>query len=80
MHANPHKGKWKPTVISIQPFENGSKKVKPGLTKITVTFSSPLNGFNTGIDFGPLGEEAIPKISRDRTWAKDGRSWTLKQT
>ena len=70
--------KLRPKVISIQPFSNGSKKVKPGLTKITITFSKPLNGYNTGIDFGPLGEEAMPKISSQRIWAKDATAWTFE--
>lgn len=70
--------KQRPRVISIQPFKNGSKNVKSGLTKITVTFSKPLNGYNTGIDFGPLGEEAIPKITKERIWAKDAKSWTFE--
>jgi len=68
----------RPKVISIQPFNNGSKKIKPGLKKITIAFSKPLNGYNTGIDFGPLGEEAIPKIGKERTWGKDAKSWTFE--
>ncbi len=68
----------RPRVVSIKPFKNGSKNVKPGLIKITVMFSKPLNGYNTGIDFGPLGVEAIPKISTERIWAKDAKSWTFE--
>lgn len=70
--------KQRPKVISIEPFKNGSKKVKPGVTKITITFSEPLNGYNTGIDFGPLGEGVLPKISKERTWATDGKAWTFE--
>ena len=68
----------RPKVISLHPFKNGSKTVKPGVTKITVTFSKPLNGYNTGIDFGPLGEEAMPKVSRERIWTQDAKSWTFE--
>ena len=68
----------RPKVVSIRPFKNGSKKVKPGLTKITITFSKPLNRYNTSIDFGPLGKEAMPKINNERIWAKDGTSWTFE--
>ena len=70
--------KQRPKVISMQPFNNGSKNVKPGLTKITITFSKPLNGYNTGIDFGPLGEKAIPKIGAVRTWSKNATAWTFE--
>ena len=70
--------KSRPVITAITPFENGSDSVKPGLTKITVTFSEPLNGYNTGIDFGPLGETAIPKITPVRTWSADKRSWSFE--
>ena len=43
--------KQRPTVIKLSPFENGSRKVKAGLTKITIIFSDSLNGKNSGIDF-----------------------------
>lgn len=68
----------RPTVTGIFPFENGSRNVKPGLTKITISFSEPLNGYNTGIDYGPLGDNFIPVISRERTWSADHRSWTFE--
>ncbi len=68
----------RPFVEAIAPFENGSKTVKPGLTKITITFSEPLNENNTGIDFGPLGEGFMPKISPERIWSLHGKSWTFE--
>lgn len=70
--------KQRPTVLAISGFKNGSQKVKSGLTAITITFSEPLNGRNTGIDFGPLGEEFCPKISPERNWSSDNKSWTFK--
>ena len=36
--------------------------------------------YNTGIDFGPLGEEAIPKIGMKRIWSKVYWHGHLKQT
>lgn len=69
----------RPTVTGITPFNNGSRNVKPGLTTITVNFSKPLNGHNTGIDFGPLGESFCPKIKQDnKVWSADGKSWTFE--
>lgn len=70
--------KQQPTVIAISGFKNGSQKVKPGPTEITITFSEPLNGRNTGIDFGPLGEKFCPKISPERIWSSDYKSCTFK--
>ena len=71
--------KQRPKVIAISPFKNGNKNVKSGLTKISVTFSEPLNGRNTGIDFGPLGQDFCPKIKRELTWwSADKKTWTFE--
>lgn len=70
--------KQRPEVIAVSPFNNGSENVPPRLTKITITFSEPLNGKHTGVDFGPLGEEAFPKLSANRIWSDDKRSWTIE--
>jgi hypothetical protein len=68
----------RPTVIQLSPFENGSQYVKPGLTKITVFFSEPLVKYNTGLDFGPLGQDFFPKIKPERIFGEDGKSWTFE--
>lgn len=67
----------RPKVISIKEFENGSQNIDPDLKTITVEFSEPLNGQNTGIDYGELRENAFPKIL-DRNWSKDFKSWSIK--
>ncbi len=67
----------RPTVTSLKPFKNGSQKVKPGLTKITITFSEPLAKSSTGIDFGPLGQDYFPQIKPERIFGEDGKSWTF---
>jgi hypothetical protein len=70
--------KSRPTVVGMVPLKNNSKDVKPGKKIITITFSEPLNGINTSVDFGPLGETAFPKMSPERTWSKDNKSWTFE--
>lgn len=71
----------RPTVVGMTPFANGDSAVKPGVTTITIHFSMPLNQYNTGIDFGPLGESYCPKINpQNRKWSEDGRSWTFEAT
>lgn len=70
--------KQRPKVVSISPFKNGNQKVKSGLTKITITFSEPLNGRNDGIDFGPLGQTFFPQINPRKTWSNNGKSWTFE--
>lgn len=70
--------KQRPTVIALAPFENGSQNVKAGRTKITVMFSEPLLKYNTGLDFGPLGQEFWPTIMAERVFGEDGKSWTFE--
>lgn len=70
--------KQRPTVVKLLPFENGSQNVKSGLTKITVFFSESLLKYNTGLDYGPLGENNFPKIKSERFFSEDGKSWTFE--
>jgi hypothetical protein len=70
--------KQRPTVVALTPFDNGSQTVKSGLIKVTVTFSEPLLKYNTGLDFGPLGQDYCPKIMPTRVFGEDGKSWTFE--
>lgn len=68
----------RPTVLGIQQFDNKSQDVNPAINEITITFSEPLNGHNTGVDLGSLGRDAFPKGTlHGRHWGEDNTSWTL---
>ncbi len=68
----------RPFVTGIEQFENNSVTVDPRIREITVTFSEPLNGYNTGLDFGDLGEAAFPKNDANgRYWSEDNSAWTI---
>ncbi len=68
----------RPVVTGIMQFENHSSHVSPNITEITITFSQPLNGHNTGVDFGELGQDAFPKGTiNGRRWGDDNSSWTI---
>lgn len=68
----------RPTVIRIKQFENKSQKVSPKVKEITVEFSQSLNGHNTGVDFGDLGQSAFPKNDiTKRFWSNTNKSWTI---
>lgn len=68
----------RPTVIGIKEFENNSTNVSPKVQEITIQFSEPLNGYNTGLDYGALGQENFPKNDvKKRYWAEDKKSWTI---
>ena len=69
----------RPTVVEILEFENGSQTVDPNTARITVKFSEALNGYNTGLDFGPLGQDYYPKVdNQTREWGADNLSYTFK--
>ncbi len=68
----------RPKVVEILPLNKGTENLPAGLQSFTVRFSKPLNKYNTGIDFGPLGEEYCPKIPAEgRAWSEDGMSWSF---
>ncbi len=66
----------RPKVATVKQFENGSQDVNPNIKQITFEFSEALNGMNSGLDLGPLGREAFPKVN-DRKWAETFKSWSL---
>jgi len=68
----------RPIVKKIKQFVNNSQNVDPNIKEITLEFSEPLNGHNTGLDFGDLGEGAFPKNDiNGRYWSEDGSMWTI---
>jgi hypothetical protein len=68
----------RPSVIGIKQFKNNSQNVDPKTKEITIEFSQALNGHNTGVDFGDLGQDAFPKGTLNgRRWSDDNKSWTI---
>jgi len=64
----------RPSVLSISPFENNREEVHPGMHKITIHFSSPMDKRFRGFDYGPLGEEQVLSVQRFLGFSDDGRS------
>lgn len=70
--------KKRPNIIGIKQFENNSQNVDSRIDEITIEFSQALNGHNTGVDFGELGQDAFPKGTLNgRRWSDDNKSWTI---
>ena len=67
----------RPSITKIKEFDNGTNDVDPNTKKITFQFSEKLNGYNTGIDYSELGENAFPKIN-NRGWTSNSNSWFLE--
>lgn len=69
--------KLRPFVTHITEFENESKNVDYKTKEITINFSESLNGYNTSVDYGELGEKTFPIIKKTY-WSNDNKSWTMK--
>lgn len=67
----------RPSIVKISPFNNGSSTVAPGITTMTIYFSEPMVTYNTGVDYGPLGDQYFPKFLPTRSFSTDGLSWTV---
>lgn len=68
----------RPFVKGIRQFKNNSQDVDPNTKQITIEFSKPLNGHNTGVDFGELGREYFPKNDvTKRFWSEGNTAWTI---
>lgn len=70
--------KSRPTVLKIKQFENENTTVNPNIKELTFEFSEPLNGQNTGVDYGVLGKDYFPPMDSERVWSNDNKSWTVK--
>ena len=68
----------RPTVLSIKPFENGSQTIPIGTNEITITFSEPLDSAYRNFDFGPMGEEALMRVTNVIGLSEDGRSLKIE--
>ena len=67
----------RPTVVTVEPFVNGDTSVKPGLTRITVRFSEPMDVNFRNFDYGPVGEEFSLRIKEVIGFSEDHRSITF---
>ena len=68
----------RPTVINMEPFENGSQNIDPTNKRITLNFSAPMNTENRGFDYGPLGEEQVLKVQNVIGFSEDKKSFTFE--
>ena len=69
-----------PRIVGIKEFRNGSQRVSPGLTRLTLEFSTPVNPQVRGFELGPLGEAALLRIQNFVSFAPDGKSATFEVT
>jgi hypothetical protein len=68
----------RPVVAGVKGLTNGSTTVKPGLTKLTISFSTVMDKNYRNFDYGPLGEDAVLGIRNVVGFSEDGRSITVE--
>lgn len=68
----------RPIITAIKEFKNGSQKVNPKTSQITIEFSEPMDDCCRGFDFGDLGQEHSIQIKNIIGWSEDKKSLTLK--
>lgn len=66
-----------PTVISIQPFENGSQSVNIKTNQLTIKFSEPMI-HRRNFDFGPLGEDAVVRFKNEIGYSENDTKYTFE--
>ncbi|WP_164975449.1 DUF2268 domain-containing putative Zn-dependent protease [Flavobacterium piscinae] len=68
----------RPKIIAIKQFKNGSQKVNPKTSQITIDFSEPMDDCCRGFDFGDMGQEHSIQIKNIVGWSVDKKSLTLE--
>lgn len=66
----------RPKVAEVEPFKNATTIISPKTSEISFVFSEPLNGYHTGVDFGPGKKALFPKIL-ERKWSDDHKKWII---
>ncbi|MBN8642030.1 MAG: Ig-like domain-containing protein [Flavobacteriales bacterium] len=70
--------KSRPTIVSITPLNNDTKKVNSEIKQITLHFSDPMNTETRGFDYGPLGEEYVVRVEKVIGFSEDKKSFTFE--
>lgn len=67
-----------PRITGVKEFRNGSQCVSPGLTRLTLKFTTKMDPQARGFELGPLGEAALLRIKNFVSFAEDGKSATFE--
>lgn len=68
----------RPAVTGIKTFKNGANDVSPGITQITIEFSTEMNKRSRNFDVGPLGTGNIMMVKRFIGFSEDGKQMTIE--
>lgn len=68
----------RPTIKSIDQFNNGNQNVDSNIEVITVNFSSKMDNRFRGFDYGPLGEKNVLRVQEFLGYSQDQKSISFK--
>ena len=68
----------RPTILRIEPFENGMQDVNPSIKKVTIFFSQPMNKKFADFDIGPLGDKNVMWLQKRIGFSNDGQSYSFE--
>ena len=67
----------RPSVVRLEPFNNGDMAVDPSIQEMKIIFSVPMNKKSISINYGNRGKDYSP-IAGIGGFSEDGTSFTIK--
>jgi hypothetical protein len=70
--------KFRPTIIRIEPFENGKQDISSDIKTVTLFFSEPMSKNSSDFDIGPLGDKNVMWLQKRIGFSEDGLSYSFE--
>jgi len=70
--------KSRPTLIRIEPFENGRQDISIDVKTVTLFFSEPMSKNSSDFDIGPIGDENVMWLQKRIGFSEDGLSFSFE--
>lgn len=68
----------RPTIIRIEPFENGKQDISRSIKIVTLFFSEPMRKNSSDFDIGPLGDKNVMWLQKRIGFSEDGLSFSFE--
>ena len=70
--------KSRPTIIRIEPFENGKQNLSTDVKTVTLFFSEPMNKNSGDFAIGPIGDKNVMWLQKNIGFSEDGLSYSFE--
>ncbi len=70
--------KSRPTIIRIEPFENGKQDISSEIKTVTLFFSEPMSKNSSDFDIGPIGDKNVMWLQKRIGFSEDGLSFSIE--